>query len=695
MFVGPITLIKISNDQQTIAYANNLGNVALYSLKTQISKSTTLEKGFCTSLFWCYTDKLLVVGDSSGSVGLIQLSFFNELAAVFLSIRINSILILDSKIVQIDGFNDYLLISSLTKTILCNNEREEFKQIGNRPRDGSFGACFAIDFESLERQQSKLTTVDKFEYEKLLLDNVMIYCSRPGMRLWQVDLNGNIRRTHQYKNANFINEKVCLLEDRSKIDSSPLLVDKTNQFQLINSIGNVFVLTWNSSGFYVIDPSNSRILFWSQEFNGLVASVKVVNSNIFLFLKDGRLLELKLLKLETHAIYLCEGEKYAKAAKVLNDNIEYFNSLLDNCQTDAEANKFKAFLRLRDHLVAQESFDTLKSLSNLFDKLSEKKVQNVVILNKEMFATSQDREKEDHGVEKLLNVEVIAPRDIDDSQSINRALRQLYILHQTSLVSNHNFHERLMKIFDEFQNPSIMKILQELENLFVENSDYNREDSKRVVAKMFLDYLQPSIIYEIDDEKTLNFIASALIEVQSNRTTEVSRCYRCDFPLNSGSSGAEGYEEIGTILQQFYWSRGEHNKCFDLCRSLPYLLKITGKFLTDEKNFDKMIPYAINLGDLEILYKALELFNDILLFQQLLDDYIMACDGKFKCLMCNETNEISEVHKILTWDCLFQAIESYLYGDELIELLLRYAKFIPNGALSRHFWQKLLLHATD
>lgn len=688
---GPINLIKISNDQQTIAYSNTQGDIALYSLKSQISKSTTLGEGFCTSLYWRYTDKELYCGSSTGSVGLITLSFFNEFAAAFLNIRLNSILILDSRIAQIDGFNDYLLVSSQTNTILCNNEREEFKQIGNRPRDGNFGACFAIDFESLESQQKKLTTIGKFEYEKLLMDNVMIYCSRPGMRLWQVDLNGNIKRTHQYKNANFINEKVNLLSDQSS--SSPVLMDKTNQFQIINSINNVLVLTWNSFGLYIIDPTHSKILFWSQEFNGLVASVKVLSSSVFLFLKDGRLIELTLFKLEQYAVHLSLSEDYMKTARVLSDNIEYFVHLLHCRLWNPEM--FRVFLKLRDVLIANDRIDMLKTLSNIFDELPDKNVQNVVILNKNMFHKNKDHEKKDTDVEK------IQPTGSDDENTsntdhlFNRAIRQLYILHQTSLISNLNFRERLCKIFDEFQNSSIIKILDELESLFVENSDYTREDSKKVVSKMFLDYLQPEIIFEIEDEKTLSYIANALIEVQSKRNTEVSRCFQCEFPLNSGSSGAEGYEEIGIILQQFFWSRREYDKCFQMCQSLPYLLKITGKFITDEKNFDKMIPYAINLGDLEILHKALEHFSDIQLFHQLLDDYVLACSGKFKCLKCDEINELSEVHRILTWDCLFQAIEFYLYGDELIELILRFSKYIPNGALSRHFYMKLLLHATD
>ena len=616
-----------------------------------------------------------------------------------MNIQLNQILLLDSKIVQIDGFNDYLLVSSLTKTILCNNEREEFKQIGNRPRDGTFGACFCIDFESLEIQQSKIASIDEYEYERLLMNNVMIYCSRPGMRLWQVDLNGSVMKTHQYKNANFSGEHVNLLPDELPSDSSPSMIDKTNQFQLVCSLNNVFVFTWNSSGFYIIDPSNSKILFWTNEFNGLIVTVKVIDSSIYLYLKDGRLLEMKFLKIQQYALHLCHYEYFIEAADLMVHNLDYFLHLLRSNQNIPELNQYRILLKIRDYLMANERNDLLKCLTDVFDELTTKKMQNVVILNKNMFNKSVSQEKEEKNDEKKEIVNVLTqvthePTEENDIQSINRAVRQLYILHESSLISKLNYRERLCMIFDQFKNSTIIKILDELEKLFLDSHDYNRDDAKKVVAKMFLDYLQPEIIFEIDDEKTLNYIANALMQVQNNQV-EVSRCKSCEFPLNCGSSPS-GYEEIGNILQQFYWSRGEYEKCFKLCQSLPYLLKITGKFITDEKKMiDKMIPYAINLGDLEILHKSLQLFNDIPLFHQLLDDYIMACEGKFKCLKCNEINEITDVHRILTWDCLFQAIEYYICGDELIELLMRFSQFIPNGALSRQFYMKLLLHASD
>lgn len=620
-----------------------------------------------------------------------------------MNIHVNTILNeLEGAIEQIDGFNEFLLVSSSTKTILCNNEKEEFKQIGNRPRDGKFGACFLADIESIEAQQSRLATIDQETFEKLLIDNVKIFASRPGMRLWECDLNGNVLKTQQFKNSNFTAQQVLLMSSH-EIDSSPVLFDKTHQFQLSLPLDNKFVFTWNSSGFYIINPRESKIVFWNNEFDGAISNAKIVqNSYIYLYLKDGRLLELKFYKLQHYALYLCSTENFAKACDLLKNNIDFFLHVLRSSHSISEMNQYRTFLKIRDYLIANERNDILKSLTDIFDELTNTKIPNVVILSKNFFNNSKSMEKEEVSEEKVDDIPQILPitkQNDEDSLSItsaeiDRAVKQLYIIHQTTLVSNMNFRERLSNIFDRFKSSQIIRILDELEKLFVENEEYNQKESRKVVCKMFLEYLQPEIIFEIDDEKTLNYISDALLQVQTH-VNDVSRCKRCEFPLNCGTIGT-GYEEIANILQQFYWSRGEYDKCYDLCRSLPHLLKITGKFLTDEKKFDKMILYAINLGDLEILHKSLEHFNDISLFYQLLDDYIMAINhGKFKCLKCEEINEVTKVHKILTWDILFHSIEYYLSGNELIDLLMRYAQYVPNGSISRQFYMKLLLHAYD
>jgi Hermansky-Pudlak syndrome 5 protein len=269
------------------------------------------------------------LGDAAGNVSVVTLSFF--IGRNLLTIQVSKILDeLEGPIVQIDSFNDFLLVSSTTKTILCNNEREEFKQIGNRPRDGHFGSCFIIDYKGLEVKQNRLINIDEETYESLLLEFVKIYTCRPGMRLWEADLNGNVLKTFQFKNANFSGQQVYLINSRSSADSSPVLFDKTNQFQLAVPLNCNFIFTFNDSGFYIIDPKKSKIVFWTNEFDGGISDIKIVrDSDIYVYLKDGRLFELKFYKLQHYALHLCHSEKdFLKAGDLIKNNLDYFLSVI-------------------------------------------------------------------------------------------------------------------------------------------------------------------------------------------------------------------------------------------------------------------------------------------------------------------------------------------------------------------------------
>lgn len=58
--------------------------------------------------------------------------------------------------------------------------REKFWKIGNKERDGEYGACFFPGRCSVGQQP-------------------LIYCARPGSRMWEVNFDGEVISTHQFK----------------------------------------------------------------------------------------------------------------------------------------------------------------------------------------------------------------------------------------------------------------------------------------------------------------------------------------------------------------------------------------------------------------------------------------------------------------------------------------------------------------
>lgn len=59
--------------------------------------------------------------------------------------------------------------------------REKFWRVGNKERDGEYGACF-------------------YSHNKGLLgQSPLLYCARPGSRIWEANFNGEVLSTHQFK----------------------------------------------------------------------------------------------------------------------------------------------------------------------------------------------------------------------------------------------------------------------------------------------------------------------------------------------------------------------------------------------------------------------------------------------------------------------------------------------------------------
>lgn len=60
--------------------------------------------------------------------------------------------------------------------------REKFWRVGNKERDGEYGACFFPQNKGLLVSQPPL-----------------LFCARPGSRIWEANFNGEVLSTHQFK----------------------------------------------------------------------------------------------------------------------------------------------------------------------------------------------------------------------------------------------------------------------------------------------------------------------------------------------------------------------------------------------------------------------------------------------------------------------------------------------------------------
>ncbi|MBN3322650.1 TF2H1 factor, partial [Atractosteus spatula] len=152
-----------------------------------------------TALCWDTSSLRLFVGDSVGKVSCLRVGssrtgkarsrvprleqgdFSTSCIDSFVIFPVQTITTVDSRVVQLGYQDGRLLVSSLTRCYLCDTEREKFWRIGNKERDGEYGACF------FPQTRSSGGT------------SPLICCARPGSRVWEASFSGEVLSTHQFK----------------------------------------------------------------------------------------------------------------------------------------------------------------------------------------------------------------------------------------------------------------------------------------------------------------------------------------------------------------------------------------------------------------------------------------------------------------------------------------------------------------
>ncbi|WAR03727.1 HPS5-like protein [Mya arenaria] len=229
-----VSIVKFSPHGKFVAFASG-SSVHVLDLKLETrSKAETLRSSsdlgvaMATYLHWDETNSKLYVGDDSGGIHL--MTVHTNKAKNLFSLPLEVIMKLDSGVVQIDSVDDRLLVSTLT--------RHTYTQIGKKLRDGSYGSCFLH-----------------------VGDSTMIYSARPGSRVWEVDYEGAVLNTHQFRQL-------------LAIPPSPVL----------NLLSPNLLLTWTTSSIYVLDPINVKVILWCNQFSGIV-DVACVGQELFVFLQ--------------------------------------------------------------------------------------------------------------------------------------------------------------------------------------------------------------------------------------------------------------------------------------------------------------------------------------------------------------------------------------------------------------------------
>ncbi|KAL4713472.1 hypothetical protein ACJJTC_010457 [Scirpophaga incertulas] len=212
---GTITRVVISTDEKYVGFANGRGIVIVTACDQSVSGSnsavTSKEhlNNEVTALAWSMRN-MLFCGDDVGKISVLQLK--NFIAKTMFQNSSQTIMSLDSRICQIDVKESMLLVSTFTRCYICDTSQEQYRQIGQKLRDGEFGACFFNKENHLDNVTQTHEEVTEFKQYNIVdngtgfassktLTNTLIFCARPSSRLWEATVDGTVIRTHQYKHV--------------------------------------------------------------------------------------------------------------------------------------------------------------------------------------------------------------------------------------------------------------------------------------------------------------------------------------------------------------------------------------------------------------------------------------------------------------------------------------------------------------
>lgn len=366
---------------------------------------------------------------------------------------------LDSRIIQIDSSDDILVISTLTRCYVCDVTKEQYKQIGQKPRDGDYGCCIVTWNES------------------------KIFSARPGSRIWEVELNGIVKSTHQLKYCLAIPPtlQVCAQEsfdDLSKFSGKNWPPQSVN-FKKLYNIWENCLLTFTSDSIFVLDMLKINVLLWSDRYNN-VQNVKYIDDTIYVWSSNGELIAEKIIPLQKFLINCYELKEYNKCIKLIE---HYYDRII---QIKHIVNELYPLVDL------DQKIDLPVNTNNLISKI------------KKTSYLKQQFSKLPSGIYSLKNyVYVKKNHMLQKSHSLISLGSEKSIMRFNSMINIHISVEKIKK--SEQYRPSV--------------DDYDRFNRKQIFDQMYMELNIPAIPFV--SLATSDVFHDTLMEIGSNVTNKI------------------------------------------------------------------------------------------------------------------------------------------------------------------------------
>lgn len=270
-----LTAVKLlSCFDDLVAVGTASGQVAVFQLVSPLPGRNKqmrrfdvqgLHRGSVTALAWSMNGMKLFSGDDKGRVVFTALDLDQG--------ECRPVLVLEesSAVVQIQYSHQLLLVSTLNRTLIQDQSRNQTMTIGTQPRksSGRFGACF---LPALCKQR-----------------DLQVFAARPGLRLWRADIEGQVLEIRLLKPL--FNSQVPELELFPRPTSFGGYRPSERQLGVLCCFHKNWLLSWNEYSLYVLDYVNQELV-GAMESCGDLVSVSCCENEIFILKGDRDIIRL-------------------------------------------------------------------------------------------------------------------------------------------------------------------------------------------------------------------------------------------------------------------------------------------------------------------------------------------------------------------------------------------------------------------
>lgn len=633
---------------------------------------------------------------------------------------------LDSRIVQLDWTSRFLLVSTLSRCYLCDTETEHYRQIGKKLREGEYGACFFGTPVSYTISSERRFDLGGFrilsDTESFVtyngLEDIKMFCARPGSRLWEVQLDGTVVRTHQFKQAlaqgpsniiAFTDELDCRLSN--KINTNHSTNTHSSNFIQMHIINNKFILTYQRNGLYIFDPQNASVVFWTDVYTDIV-DIKIVGKFIYLWTSKREIYVLLFSTIEDLIIKCLLNKKYLLCADLCISYQKHVKKLLPLSKKLYLLSNLPEKLQEQDALELCEKFEPI---SNMIKEIcyskqnAQKLTSGIFVVDNGHFPNNSLLETENTFAAMSLNTDAnqkIQPYEekqfkanAENNPVQNEQIAVIEELKETvDNIKDENNKYKLMleeyelnkvhvryrtSLFEEmFNNCSHVK---EVVNEFIEFENYAKtvvsdiQDIKIWCYEKCLEYIElhNKLEYGPYDSTFDSYIQQAYATI--NLSSEYS-C-KCGYPYPNSSLNRPKFYKIGrNIIERYYMNNSNSN--LTLCYNVPYLWKHI-IYLRKQENIENLLSLIVQYSDIDILNEFIHKFTYDS-WNDLIKKFIMLKSGK--CLKCEQPfNTVT--YSAMSWTALANQMILSIGAESTVYLLLQHADNIHSSELNVDFYQ--------